>query len=83
MKRNDLTDTKALDIKTLKGKAKNLKEEIAEMVMQRNMSSLKDTKSISKRRKDLAQILTILTQKEYLALFEKVEGEEQKEVVTK
>ena len=70
MKRQDLTDTKALDIKSLAGKAKTFNQEIAEMVLQKNMNSLKDSKSINKKRKDLAQVLTIMKQKELLALFE-------------
>ena len=82
MKKNDLTDMKALDVKSLKGRAKNLKDELSQMVLDKNMNSLKDTKSISKKRKDLAQIMTIIKQKEYLALFENNDNKN-KEVVTK
>ncbi len=76
MKKNDLTDIKALEIKTLRDRAKKVKSEIADLILDKNMSKLKDLKSISKKRKDLAQVLTVLRQKE---LLEELEGGSKKE----
>ena len=70
MKKQDLTDVKALDIKTLKERAKKLRSEIADLHLNKNMNKLADTKTIWKRRKNLAQILTVLKQKELLSMFE-------------
>jgi ribosomal protein L29 len=73
MKKRDLTDTKALDIKALKNKASSLRGEVADLRLDKKMNSLKDVKSISKKRKDLAQVLTILRQKELLEMLGKEE----------
>lgn len=70
MKRNELTEIKGLDLKTLRARTASLKEEIAGLVMDKNMRKLKDLKMISKKRKDLAQILTIAKQKELLERLE-------------
>lgn len=66
MKRNDFIEMKSLDEKALTQKAKSLKGEIAELVLDKNMNKLKDLKVIFKKRKDRAQILTILRQKQIL-----------------
>ncbi len=78
MKKTELTQMKGLDVKELAGKAGDLKKEIANLVMDKNMKKLKDLKSISKKRKALAQVLTILGQKEQLG---KLETETQKEKI--
>ena len=70
MKKNDLTEIKSFDTKTLIEKAKNIKKEIADLIMDKNMSKLKDLKVIGKKRKDLAQTLTILKQKQLLEALE-------------
>ncbi len=70
MKRNDLVQIKGLDIKELKGKIKTLREEIAKLVLDKNMKKLKDLKSVFKKRKDLAQVLTVVRQKTILAELE-------------
>ena len=66
MKRNELTRIKGLDIKELKEKSKTIKKEIADLTLDKNMKKLKDLKFISKNKKDLAQILTLIRQKELL-----------------
>ena len=70
MKRQQLIQIKGLDLKELKEKAKALKSEIADLVMDKNMKKLKDLKIIRKKRKDLAQVLTIARQKELLQQME-------------
>jgi ribosomal protein L29 len=75
MKRNNLNEIKELDIKALFDRAKSLKVEINEGVMDKNMDKYKDLKTVSKKRKDLAQILTIHRQKQLvLELEKKAEG---------
>lgn len=70
MKKNELTQVKGLDIGQLKEKAKNLKKEIADLTLDKNMKKLKDLKMISKKRKEAAQFLTLIKQKELLAKLE-------------
>ena len=66
MKKNDLLQIKALDVKELGLKVKVIREEIANLTLDKNMKKLKDLKSVSKKKKDLAQILTVIRQKEIL-----------------
>ncbi len=70
MKKNDFVQIKTLDISELMLKAKSLKIEIADLIMDKNMKKMKDLKMISKKRKDMAQILTVLRQKEILNMLE-------------
>ena len=70
MKKNEFVQIKGLDVKELKEKAKTLKKEIANLYLDKNMKKMKDLKMISKKRKDLAQILTLVRQKELLAILE-------------
>ncbi len=70
MKRNELTQIKGLDLKELREKVKLIKKEIADITLDKNMKKLKDLKAVSKRRKDLAQVLTVLQQKTILAELE-------------
>lgn len=81
MKRNNLNEVKDLDIKALFERAKALKIEISETIMDKNMDKHKDLKTVSKKRKDLAQVLTILRQKELVQELEtKAEGKKATEV---
>lgn len=74
MKKNELTKIKALDLKELTQKIKRVKGEIASLVMDKNMKKLKDIKMVIKKRRDLAQILTIMRQRQML---EELESESQ------
>lgn len=75
MKKNDFVQIKGLDIKELLLKAKGLKLEVADLLIDKNMNKMKDLRMISKKRKDIAQILTVLRQKE---LLNKLENEASK-----
>ncbi|OGE37759.1 50S ribosomal protein L29 [Candidatus Daviesbacteria bacterium RIFCSPLOWO2_01_FULL_39_12] len=66
MKKSELAQVKGLDIKELKNKAKSLRDEVANLVIDKNTNKLKDKKAIFKKRKDLAKVLTVLRQKELL-----------------
>ncbi|MBI2314853.1 50S ribosomal protein L29 [Candidatus Daviesbacteria bacterium] len=63
MKKNEFIQIKGLDLKELKTKVSSLRDEIANLVLDKNMKKLKDKKSIFKKKKDLAQVLTIVRQK--------------------
>src|SRR5689334_21210908 len=78
MKRNDFNEMKGLDIKSLAQRAKKIKQEIGEAILDKNMSKLKDLRTISKKRRDLAQTLTVLRQK---VLLEELEGTKTQEEV--
>jgi len=71
MKKKDLVQIKGLSLKELKEKGKELKKEIADLTLDKNMKKLKDLKAIFKKKKDLAQVLTMLNAKQIL---EKLEG---------
>ena len=66
MKRQEFVQIKGLDLKELKIKVGTLREEIANLILDKNMKKLKDLKTISKKKKELAQILTVIRQKELL-----------------
>ena len=70
MKRNDLLEVKALDQKALLERVKTLRGVLADLVIDKHMNKLTDLKVISKRRKDLAQVLTTLRQKQMLEQLE-------------
>lgn len=63
MKKVKVTETKSLDIRTLR-------KELADLTMDKNMKKLKDVKIISKKKKEVAQLLTAMRQKELLAQLE-------------
>lgn len=78
--RDFLNEIKTLDIKALVLKAKTLRGEIADLVLDKNINKLKDLKSIDKKRKELARTLTVLEQKRLLESLEsRVESQEENE----
>lgn len=78
MKKNDLAETKILDDKALGKKASSLQQEISELVLDKNIGKLKDIKIIFKKRKDLAQVLTVLRQKQLLGELQKQEEKKER-----
>lgn len=70
MKKNELNQVKGLSLNELREKAKSLRDEIANLILDKSIKKLKDLKMISKKRKDLAQVLTILRQKQLLTELE-------------
>ncbi len=66
MKKNDLQELKRLDEKALTVKVIELKGTLTEVVMDKNMSKLKDLKSPMKLKRDIARYLTILGQKQMI-----------------
>lgn len=63
-------EIKVLDVAALISRAKVLKVEIADLVLDLNINKLKDKKAISKKKKELARVLTVLTQKEMIGKLE-------------
>ncbi len=76
MKKNALAEIKVLNIGELRDRMRVLQQEVAVLTMDKNMKKLKDLKSVGKKRKDLAQVQTVLRTKQLLDLIE-AEGLEQ------
>ena len=74
MKKNDFKQLVNMTVKELTDKASQLKKEIADLTLDKNMKKLKDTKVISKKRKDLAQTLTVKQQKQLIGSLEVAKG---------
>ncbi|EKD85508.1 MAG: hypothetical protein ACD_38C00010G0005 [uncultured bacterium] len=79
MKKNDFVQIKGMDLKELAGKDKDLKKEIADLTLDKNMKKLKDLKIIAKKKKDRAQVLTVIKQKELLKQLESIVGNSAKD----
>jgi ribosomal protein L29 len=70
VKKNELTEIKGLEVEALKMKVKELKQLLAKNLIEKNMSTLKDKKTLIKIKKEVAQIMTIIRQKELLLEYE-------------
>lgn len=66
MKRNDFLEIKKMDLTALVEKTSQTKSDIANLELDKSLNKLKDVKSISKKRKELAKMLTVLRQKTLL-----------------
>lgn len=66
MKRNDFLEIKKMDLTALVEKTRQTKSDIANLELDKSLNKLKDVKSISKKRKELAKMLTVLRQKTLL-----------------
>jgi ribosomal protein L29 len=71
MKKNEFIEIKKMDIKALKGKAKAIKKEIADFIIDKNMNKMPNLKSIKNKRNELSKTLTVLRQKELMEELEK------------
>ncbi len=72
MKRQQFMEIKQLEVKDLLAKVTAAKLEVADLVLDKNMKKLKDVKVISKKRHDIAQMLTVIKQKQLLSELEPV-----------
>lgn len=75
MKQNNLLEYKDLDVKSLSERVALTKKEMQDLLLDKNMNNLKDLKSLDKKRKEIAKMLTIRNQKNLIA---KLEGKEEK-----
>lgn len=70
----DITTIRNMDIKSIFATAKTLRNEIADLMVDKNLKRLKDLKSVQKKRKELARTMTIFNQKKVLVALEKEGG---------
>lgn len=70
MKKNNLLEIRKLNIAEIKEKQKQLKSEILTLSLDQSVNKLANIKEVKNKRRDLAQILTILGQKQTLARLE-------------
>ncbi len=73
----DINTIKAMDIKSIMASANQMRSEIADLMVEKNLKKLKDLKSIDKKRKNLARTLTVLNMKKAI---QKLEEKEEKKV---
>lgn len=66
MKKQQLNEIKKMDIKTVTEEARKIKKELANLQIEKNIAKLTNLKAFMLKRKDLAQILTVLKQKQLL-----------------
>ncbi len=59
-----------MDVQALREKAKKIKEEIAGLLIDKNMSKMPNLKLIKSKRNELAKTLTVLKQKQLMAQLE-------------
>lgn len=70
MKKNLLSEIKQLPIGEIKQRVTKARLALADLVLDKNMGKLKDLKLLYKKRKDIAQMLTTLRQKQLLGELE-------------
>ena len=67
MKKNDKLDIFSRDIKELRKNLVDLRSELFQLVLDNKQFKLKDNRSISHKRKDIARFLTAIREKELAA----------------
>ncbi len=72
MKKTQLNDIKKTDSKELVQKVKELRVQLQSLVLDKSVGKMTNLKQIFFKRKDLAQVLTVLNQKQ---LLEKMKGD--------
>lgn len=70
MKKQQLVAVKKLEIPALLERVKKIRDELSDLVLDKNMDKLKDVRMINKTSRDLAQVLTILRQKQLVSELE-------------
>lgn len=70
MKRNELAEIKKMEIKALVERVKKTRAEVSDLTMDKNIQKLSQKKGLRSKRRDLAQILTVLRQKQILGELE-------------
>lgn len=77
-KKTELTEIKGLSVAELIKKLLAAKKELMDLAMDKNMGKQKDVKLSFKKRKKIAQLSTILKQKQLLSELEKIETDKEK-----
>lgn len=70
MKRNDLNEVKKQDLKGLDSKLNDLRSELIDLTMQKTLGKLTNLGQVKSKRREIAQVLTVLRQKELLTKLE-------------
>ncbi len=70
MKTRELKDLHSKTVEELKGMVKTLKADLLELALLKAQAKLKDTRSIFWKKKDLAKIMTIMTEKKFEKVIE-------------
>lgn len=74
MKKTDLAEVKKMEVSQIKSKLRHIILEAQKLKLDKAVNRLTDLKSISRKRKEIAQMFTILRQKELLAKLEDPNG---------
>ncbi len=74
MKKNELAEIKKMDPKALLTKVKTSQGELLDLVMDRNMNKATNKKGAQNKRKEIAQMLTVLKQKQLISKIEEEHG---------
>lgn len=77
MKKNEFSQLKEQTIKALQTQLKKEQKELADLCLDKNMRKLADIKAVSKKKKDMARILTVIGQKQ---LVEQLESKKERKV---
>lgn len=75
MKKSDLAEIKKTDKKSLEGQANKVRREIVDLVLDKSMGKMTNLRAIKNKKRDLAQIMTVLTQKQSLEVLEDIQKE--------
>lgn len=67
MKKTELKEIKSKNLTDLKNKTQQLRTELVQIMIEKSLGKLKDVHKFRSKRKEIAQILTFLTQKNYAA----------------
>ena len=70
MKKTELNEMRKMDTKDLNARVEKMRKELQDLLIDRNSGKVSDLKAVSKKRHDIAQVLTVARQKEILAAVE-------------
>lgn len=70
MKKNEFMEIKKMDFVALNNQVSKLKSEIAKLVLDKSIKKLTNLREIRNKRRDLAQIMTVLRQKQMIKVLE-------------
>jgi len=71
MKKTEFAEIKKMEIISLSGKIKSAQKEILGFILDKSTNKVTNLKMIKSKRKDLAQMITVLRQKQMLKELEK------------
>lgn len=75
MKRNELAEIKKMEIGSIAERIKRTRKEIAEQTVDKNLKRLANKGALKSKKRNLAQMLTILRQKQLLQQLEGARSE--------